>query len=133
MELGREFPSANVVSESLGRTQFPSVECETFAKSGSHVRPSDLQFLVWIGPKCYTFAKFALQLLVLLLLRSVKCLTVVKNRGRAMEHPSTSVVSKALGRTSLQSVEFDTFSKSGGALNKASMGGVKIARSHFDR
>ena len=32
MELGRELPSANVVSKSLGRTQFPSVKCDIFAK-----------------------------------------------------------------------------------------------------
>ena len=57
--------------------KFVSQMCDTFAKSGGRVRPSDLQFWALIGPKCNTFAKIALQLL----LRSVKCVLVVKNKG----------------------------------------------------
>ena len=59
-----EHPTAKVVSTSLGRASFQSVECETVAKSVKSVRPSDLQFGLDLAPKCDTFAKFAVYLIV---------------------------------------------------------------------
>ena len=148
MERRREFPSANVVSKSLGRTSFQSVECDTVAKNWKLVRPSDLLlFAASIGEVCNCRQNQGVNV-------SMKdgksCIKIARSRitsigevryirqilgARATERfvrncrQKTSgrwVVSKSISRTSIGEVRSCR-------QNRGAMGGIEIARSHLER
>ena len=53
--------SFDVVSKSLGRAEFQSVECDKVAKIWEGCATERFVVLVWVGPKRDTFVKFEVQ------------------------------------------------------------------------